>query len=106
MSPAQLANLIVSGLVAACAATFVVTYWRIAPWRSTPIGWYLMTFAGAIGGLGLYTVLITAVGLDGIPAAVLRIIRAALLLIMAGLLLHATRLVVRAQRRRPNQETQ
>lgn len=100
MNPAQLANLAVSGLVAAMAAAFVITYWRLAPWRSTPTGWFLMTFAGAIGGLGLYTVLITAVGLDGTAATVLRIIRTALLLTMAGLLLQATRLVLRAQRRR------
>ncbi|WP_327335827.1 hypothetical protein OG384_04135 [Streptomyces sp. NBC_01324] len=100
MNPAQLANLAVSGLVAAMATAFVITYWRLAPWRSTPTGWFLMTFAGAIGGLGLYTVLITAVGLDGTAATVLRIIRTLLLLTMAGLLLQATRLVLRAQRRR------
>ncbi|MYX67340.1 hypothetical protein K388_05605 [Streptomyces sp. KhCrAH-43] len=100
MSPAQLANLTGSGLVAACAAVFVTTYWRVAPWRSTPTGWFLMTFAATIGGLGLYTVLITAVGLDGTAASVLRFIRTALLLTVAGLFMQATRMVLRAQRRR------
>ncbi|MFJ3141748.1 hypothetical protein ACIPJM_04755 [Streptomyces halstedii] len=99
MRPDQYANLIVSGLVAACATTFVATYWRLAPWRSTSTGWYLMTFAGAIGGLGAYTVVITLVGLDGTTATILRIIRCLLLLTMAGLLIQATRLVLRAQRR-------
>lgn len=100
MSPAQYANLAVSALVAAMATAFVITYWRLAPWRSTPTGWFLMTFAGAIGGLGLYTVLITAVGLDGTAATVLRLIRTTLLLTVAALLFQATRLVLRAQRRR------
>ncbi|TXS44928.1 putative phage holin [Streptomyces sp. OR43] len=104
MSPAEFANLAVSALVAAMATAFVITYWRVAPWRSTAVGWYLMTFAGAIGGLGLYTVLITAVGLEGTAATVLRIIRSVLLLTMAGLLLQATRMVLRAQRRRVRAE--
>ncbi|MFJ8923830.1 hypothetical protein ACIREK_30685 [Streptomyces sp. NPDC102415] len=105
MRPDQLANLLVSGLVAACAVAFVVTYWRLAPWRSTPTGWYLMTFAAAIGGLGAYTVVITLVGLDGTTATILRIVRSVLLLTMAGLLLQATRLVLRAQRRRTTEES-
>ncbi|MFD5026979.1 hypothetical protein [Streptomyces sp. NPDC058373] len=98
MSIAQLLNMTVSGLVALSAALFVFTYHRLAPWRSTPMGWHLMLLAAALGGLGLYTVVITIVGLDGTTATVLRIVRAGLLLLVAGLLAQRTCMVVRAQR--------
>ncbi|WP_328313073.1 hypothetical protein OG432_24340 [Streptomyces sp. NBC_00442] len=100
MTCAELANVSVSALIVLCAGVFVVTYHRKAAWRSTPVGWYLMTFAGAIGGLGLYTVLITITGTDGAPAAILRLIRTALLLVVAVLLVQATRMVLRVQRRK------
>lgn len=98
MTCAELANAAVSALIVVCSAVFVVTYHRKAAWRKSPVGWYLMTFAGAIGGLGLYTVLITITGTDGVGAAVLRLIRTLLLMVVAILLVQATRMVVRAQR--------
>lgn len=101
MTPAEMVNVSASGLVAATALTFVITYHRLAPWRSTPTGWYLMSFAGAIGGLALYTVLITAVGLNGLPAAVLRYIRGGLLFVVAALFIQGTRKVLQVQRGTP-----
>ncbi|KUL59697.1 hypothetical protein ADL32_19210 [Streptomyces albidoflavus] len=98
MSFAQILNTAVSALVALAAAAFVVTYHRLAPWRSTPMGWHLMLLAATLGLLGLYTVVITIVGLDGTPATVLRIVRAGLLLLVAGLLAQRTLMVIRAQR--------
>ncbi|MFJ1648031.1 hypothetical protein [Streptomyces sp. NPDC088258] len=100
MNPDRLISLATSGLAALCAAAFVATYWRLAPWRSTPVGWYLMTFGAAIGGLGAYTVIVTLIDIDGTAATVLRLIRSGLMLTMAGLLVQATRMVLRAQRRR------
>ncbi|MGE9696650.1 putative phage holin [Streptomyces sp. CH6] len=101
MTIAQYLNTGVSAAVAAASAVFCITYHRLAPWRSTPMGWHLMTLAGAIGALGLYTVVITLVGLDGTPATVLRIVRAGLLLLVAALLIQRTLMVIRAQKKRP-----
>lgn len=103
MTPAEMVNVTFSGVVAATAAVFVITYHRLAPWRSTPTGWYLMSFAGAIGGLALYTVVITAVGLNGVPAMVLRYIRAGLLLVVAALFIQGTRKVLQVQRAGPEE---
>lgn len=100
MSVAELLNMIVSALVAAASLTFVIVYQVKAPWRSTPMGWHLMTFAASIGGLGLYTVVITLVGTDGAAATVLRIVRSVLLLVLAILMVQRTVMVIRAQRRR------
>ncbi|MFB7647116.1 hypothetical protein ACFC0S_16690 [Streptomyces sp. NPDC056084] len=100
MTCAELANVSVSALIVLCAAVFVVTYHRKAAWRASPVGWYLMTFAGAIGGLGLYTVAITITGTDGAAASALRLVRTALLLVVAVLLIQATRMVLRVQRRK------
>lgn len=99
MSVAEVLNMSVSGLVFLCAVAFIVTYHRLAPWRSTPMGWHLMLLSGALGALGAYTVVISIVGLDGPAATVLRLVRAALLLLVAGLLLQRTRMVIRAQRK-------
>lgn len=98
MTCAELANASVSALIVVCSCVFVVTYHRKAAWRRSPVGWYLMTFAGAIGGLGLYTVLITITGTEGAGAAVLRLIRTLLLLVVAVLLIQATRMLLNAQR--------
>ncbi|MEC4016122.1 putative phage holin [Streptomyces sp. H27-D2] len=98
MTSAELANAFVSGVVVVCTATFMITYHLRAPWRSTVIGWYLMTFAASIGMLCLYTVLITAWGLDGLPATILRFIRTALLLAVGVVMIQCTRMVITAQR--------
>ncbi|MGW5711532.1 putative phage holin [Streptomyces olivaceus] len=100
MNADRLISITTSGLAALCAAAFVATYWRLAPWRSTPTGWYLMTFGAAIGGLGAYTVVVTLIDIDGTTATILRLIRSGLMLTVAGLLVQATRMVRRAQHRR------
>lgn len=97
MSVAQILNLAVSGLVFLCSLLFVVTYHLMAHWRRTPMGWHLMLFTGAIGCLGLYTIVVTITGLDGTAAMVLRFVRSALLLLVAGLMLQRTWMVWTAQ---------
>ncbi|MEU5660062.1 hypothetical protein ABZ802_31255 [Streptomyces sp. NPDC047737] len=104
MSIAQILNLAVSGLVFLCSMMFVVTYHLMAHWRRTPMGWHLMLFTGAIGCLGLYTIVVTITGLDGTPAMVLRFIRSALLLLVAGLMLQRTWMVWTSQHR-PSRST-
>lgn len=99
MSIAQILNLAVSALVFLCSMTFVGTYHLMAPWRRTYMGWHLMLFTGAIGLLGLYTVVVTITGLDGAPAMVLRYVRSSLLLLVAGLMLQRTWMVWTAQHR-------
>ncbi|MFW3477358.1 putative phage holin [Streptomyces microflavus] len=99
MSFAQILNLAVSALVFVCSAAFVVTYHLMAHWRRTYMGWHLMLFTGAIGLLGLYTVVVTITGLDGTPAMVLRYVRSALLLLVAGLMIQRTWMVWTAQHR-------
>ncbi|MFJ1900550.1 hypothetical protein [Streptomyces sp. NPDC088115] len=99
MSIAQILNLAASGLVALFAGAFIVTYHLLAPWRRTRMGWHLMLFTGAIGCLGLYTIVVTITGLDGTPAMVLRCARTVLLLVVAVLIGQQTRMVYAAQRR-------
>ncbi len=102
MSMAQILNLAASGLVAVTAAAFIVTYHLLAPWRRTAMGWHLMLFTGAIGCLGLYTIVVTITGLDGVPAMVLRYARTVLLLVVSGLMVQRTWMVWAAQHpRRP-----
>ncbi|MER6844865.1 putative phage holin [Streptomyces platensis] len=98
MSTDEWINTVVSALMFSSAAVFVVTYHLMAPWRSTPMGWHLMLFAGAIGGLGAYTVAIAIVGQDGFGAAALRYARALFLLVMVGLMVQRTVMVIRVQR--------
>ncbi|MGW4493728.1 putative phage holin [Streptomyces sp. NPDC004376] len=97
MNLGQWINTAVSGLVALCALAFIINYHRLAPWRGSGVGWYVMAFAATIGLLATYTVVITAIGIDGTAATVLRIIRACLLLTVASLLIQATRTMRRAQ---------
>lgn len=101
MSTAQILNLAASALVALFAAVFVVTYHLLAPWRRTVMGWHLMLFTAAIGGLGLYTVVVTITGLDGTPAMILRYARTVLLLFIAALIMQRTWMVWSAQRPAP-----
>lgn len=100
MNLGQWVNTAVSGFVALCAIVFIVTYHRLAPWRGSGVGWYVMAFAATIGMLATYTVVITAVGIEGTTATVLRMIRSCLLLTVAGLLIQATRTMIRSQRHR------
>ncbi|MFD4786608.1 hypothetical protein ACFWN1_05900 [Streptomyces sp. NPDC058459] len=98
MNLGQWVNTVVSAFVALCALVFIVTYHRLAPWRGSGVGWFVMALAATIGLLASYTVVITAVGIDGTAATVLRMIRSGLLLTVGGLLIQATRTMIRAQR--------
>ncbi|WP_228989264.1 hypothetical protein [Streptomyces sp. DH8] len=80
----------------ACAI-FAAVYHTKAPWWRSSTGWNLMGFAGAVGLLCLYTVLIT-IWPEGCPAAVLRSIRTAVLLAMTVLMVQRTHMAIRAQR--------
>jgi hypothetical protein len=100
MTLAEVVNASVSGLVSGTAAVFLVTYTRRARWEATAVGRYVVAAVATVGLLALYTVVITLVGLDGTTATVLRIVRSALLLGIAGLLVQATRAVRRAYPRR------
>lgn len=104
MSTDEWINTVVSGLVFLSALAFVVAYQLLAPWRSTPMGWHLMLFASAIGGMGAYTVAIAIVGPDGSGAVALRILRALALLLIVGLMVQRTVMVIRAQRRAPDSD--
>ena len=97
MSLAQILNLAASALVALFAAVFITTYHLLAPWRRTAMGWHLMLFTGAIGLLGLYTIVVTFTGLDGTPAMILRYARTVLLMVVAGLIAQRTWMVWAAQ---------
>ncbi|MGW1468538.1 putative phage holin [Streptomyces sp. NPDC002308] len=101
MSFAQILNLAASALVALFSAVFVIAYHVLAPWRRTFMGWHLMLFTGAIGCLGLYTVVVTITGLDGLPAMILRYIRSALLILVAALIVQRTWMVWTAQAHPP-----
>jgi hypothetical protein len=96
MDSAQIANTAASGLVALCCIVFAVVYHLHAPWQSTSVGRHLMVFTLAIGGLTAYTVLVT-VWPDGVTATVLRSLRVALLVLIAGLVIQRTRMVLNAQ---------
>ena len=98
MNWSQIANLTASGLVTLCCARFAVVYHRHAPWRSTRVGRHLMTFTITIGGLCLYTVLVT-IWPVGCAATVLRSARTLLLLFIAVLVIQRTHMVLAAQRR-------
>jgi hypothetical protein len=104
VSAAEWVNTVVSGIVFLSALVFVVTYHLKAPWRSTAMGWHLMSLGAAIGALGAYTVAIAMVGQEGPAAAALRILRAVVLLLIAGLLAQRTAMVIHAQRRASDSE--
>ena len=86
-----------SALAFLTCAIFAVAYHSLAPWWRSAVGRNLMMFAGAVGGLCLYTVLIT-LWPTGWPAIVLRGIRTALLVAIAILMIQRTCMVIRAQR--------
>ena len=92
----QWINTVGSALAFTTCATFAVVYHVRAPWWRSAVGRNLMAFAGAVGGLCLYTVLIT-LWPTGCPATVLRGVRIALLVSIAVLMVQRTALVIRAQ---------
>lgn len=98
MTCTQLVNTAASGLVALCCLVFGVVYHLRAPWRSTAVGRHVMIFTQAIGALCAYTVAITFWP-DGYVAAVLRLARTGLLLVVAALVVQRTHMVIRAQHR-------
>ncbi|TXS39703.1 hypothetical protein EAO77_36160 [Streptomyces sp. t39] len=92
----QMTNVVISGLVSACALVFILVYGLTAPWWRSPIGRHMMAFSAAIGLLCLYTVLIT-VWSEGLPATLLRSARVGLLIAIGVLLLQRTALAYKAQ---------
>ena len=92
----QWVNIGASALAALTCAVFALVYHVRAPWWRSKVGRNLMLFAGAVGGLCLYTVLIT-LWPTGCPATVLRIVRTVSLLAIAALMVQRTALVIRAQ---------
>ncbi|MBK3572573.1 hypothetical protein JHN63_01790 [Streptomyces sp. MBT65] len=100
MMVAELLNAVVSGLVALCSVAFLAEYTRRARWEAHAVGRYFVIAVATIGLLGLYTVVITFIDLDGTLASVLRVVRSLLLLGIAGLLVQATVSVRRAYPRR------
>ncbi|MFJ2630819.1 hypothetical protein ACIO6U_02495 [Streptomyces sp. NPDC087422] len=97
MGWSQWINVVGSGLVAATAVAFVIAYAVSAPWWRSPVGRHVMSVTASMGWLGVYTVLIT-VWPHGPTAAALRVSRAVVILLLAGLLVQRTVMVVRAQR--------
>lgn len=98
LGPDQLINVIMSALAFLACAIFAAVYHAKAPWWRSTTGWNLMGFAGAVGILCLYTVLIT-IWPNGCGAAALRGVRIAVLFAMSILMTQRTRMVIRAQRR-------
>lgn len=78
-----------------CCLCALVYHLR-APWWKSDVGRNVMLFAGAVGGLCLYTMLI-AIWPTGCPAIVLRALRTVVLLAVSVLMLQRTRLIIRAQ---------
>jgi hypothetical protein len=97
LGPDQLINVTMSALAFLACAIFAVVYHAKAPWWRSTTGWNLMGFAGAVGLLCLYTVLIT-IWPEGCAATVLRSVRTAVLVAMTILMAQRTRMVIRAQR--------
>jgi hypothetical protein len=91
------ANVAASAPIGVAAAVFVPAYAVLAPWRRLGPGRHVMAFPAAVGLLGGYTVL-GAVWPHGVAATALRVIRVALLVALAALLVQRTWMVVRAQR--------
>jgi hypothetical protein len=93
----QWVNVAASMLAFAACAVFASAYHLRATWWRTEVGRNLMGFAGAVGLLCLYTVLVT-VWPDGCFAIVARGVRTALLVAIALLMFQRTRLFIQAQR--------
>ena len=80
-----LANIATSGLIAAAGVVAAVSYHRNAPWQSSPTGRHVMAMTATIATFGAYTVAIW-LWPHGVAAVVLRVLRVAVGLSMAGLL--------------------
>ncbi|GGU90888.1 hypothetical protein GCM10010275_29830 [Streptomyces litmocidini] len=92
----QWINVGASALAFLTCCVCALVYHLRAPWWKSDVGRNLMLFAGAVGGLCLYTMLIT-LWPTGCPAVVLRGMRTVVLLAVAALMLQRTLLIVRAQ---------
>jgi hypothetical protein len=98
MGVAEWVNASASAVAFLACTAFAVVYHHRAPWWRSDVGRNLMGFAGAVGALCLYTVLIT-LWPTGCTAALLRSVRTVVLLTIAGLMVQRTRMVIRAQHR-------
>ncbi|MET9445466.1 hypothetical protein [Streptomyces sp. NPDC006610] len=96
LSADQWLNSIMSALAFLACATFAVVYHAKAPWWRSTTGWNLMGFAGAVGLLCLYTVLIT-LWPEGCTAVILRSVRTAVVLAIIILMIQRTAMVIRIQ---------
>lgn len=96
----QISNAAGSAVLVLACTTFMIVYHLLAPWRKSEIGRHMMTFAAALGLLGLYTVLISICS-DGAGATALRVLRTLLVVALAALMAQRTRMVIRAQRSTP-----
>lgn len=101
-----LANVGTSGLIAVAGVVAVVAYHRTAPWESSRTGRHVMAMTVTITAFGAYTVLIW-VWPHGLAAVVLRVVRIAVGLGMAGLLIQRAQMFLRGPRhdrtRKPGQ---
>ncbi|WP_327066915.1 putative phage holin [Kitasatospora sp. NBC_01302] len=94
----QLANAGASALIALSCVRTVLVY-RRAPWRSSRVGRHMMTATLSIGLLGAYTVAAT-LWPTGCIADVLRVVRVAVLIILAVLMHQRARMVADGRRGR------
>lgn len=91
----QDANLSASVLIAVACTRTVLTYHRRAPWRSSRIGRHIVTVTASVGMLGLYTVVVTLWPGTLTP---LRVVRTALLVVLAYSMHQRAKLITDAQR--------
>ncbi len=96
-------NVAASGLAAIVCAGFVVVYHVRAAWWRSATGRHLMAVGVTLMLLFGYTVAIH-VWPQGCPAAVLRCVRTAVVVAIAGLMVQRTRMVLRAQHERRDRE--
>jgi len=92
----QWVNAVASMLAFLACTGFAVIYHLRATWWRSEVGRNLMGFAGAVGLLCLYTVLVT-IWPDGSFVIVARSVRTALLTAITLLMVQRTRLFIRAQ---------
>ena len=93
----QWVNATASVLAFLACLGFATIYHLRATWWRSEVGRNLMGFAGAVGLLCLYTVLVT-IWPDGCFVIVARSVRTALLVAITLLMVQRTRLFIRAQR--------
>jgi hypothetical protein len=103
LSVDQWINIAASTLAAIACAVFIGAYHAKAPWWRSDIGRNLMSFAGAVGLLCAYTVLVSFFP-DGCFAIVMRGVRTITVLAIATLMIQRTRLLLKAQREHQHDE--